>query len=785
MKTKRILKYIFFVSVLMLGTARAYTISGYVVDAESGETIIGVNVMIEGLYRGSATDGNGYFRITNMENGDYTLKISHIAYQENRMKVIIANRSRILKDIPLKPHTVEMDEIVVLGEKTEVTDPRIEASHLEMTPKAIRSIPGSGNDVFRAIKHLPGIQGTDPFSPLFSARGSDPGENLVLLDGVTIYNPYHFVSSSGLFNVYAIKNIEMLVGGFGAEFGGRNSSILYITTREGNNKEIHGELEPSTSRTNFVVDFPISQNATMMISGRIYYDLVSRFLFYMPSNFYDTNISLNWKLSARNRLSLRYFYSRDVFDYSFARIASYWGTTLDTDIYDDFDMFMRNIWNNQAFTAILKTVVNPNIYLQTQISGSFFSASNYSAIDFEYVTDDLQNEKISLFYSTDIQNEIFDLSGKIKASVKLNSWNTLNLGDEFSLYSFENDFLINDFSEGQSTRKPNLTVGFVEDVLNFGWLVLRPGLRYSKFSFHQSAYSEPRMNGVLHLPKDFRIKAAWGRYFQYIVSMNSQEYEISQYLDYYYPLKGSAPSASTHYLLGFEKGLTSNSSLSLDFYYKDIVRTYTFDSNLSQSEAFHFSDKLKQGTGESYGVELLWRGTWREFSGWASYGLSRSTRSYPHILNGKEFLFDYDRTHAFKAVLNHQVHPALSYSGTLQVMSGVPKTLERALMSYYFYDPLLNDYSYYPVYIADRKNNIRLPFIIQLDLGLKKRIRQGFGAELAEFLGAKESYLNVTFGNLWFLRRNVWFYIPLGEEKFYGIGTNYFPAISMGYTIKF
>jgi len=198
-----------------------------------------------------------------------------------------------------------------------------------------------------------------------------------------------------------------------------------------------------------------------------------------------------------------------------------------------------------------------------------------------------------------------------------------------------------------------------------------------------------------------------------------------------------------------------------------------------------FPEQLWQGSGKAYGLEMLWRGTWHRFSGWVSYGLSRATRNYPHIMNGETFLFDYDRTHSFKAVINHQIHPAISYSGALRILSGVPKTLEISEMTYFYYDPLHQEMATQGTFITDKKNNIRLPLFIRLDFGLKKRIRKGFAAELAKFLGAKDSYLNVTFGNILFLRRNVWLYLPMGEEKYYGIGSNYVPEFGAGYTIKF
>ncbi len=771
--------------------AQSHTISGYVVDRKTGETIIGVNVVVRDTQTGAAADGNGYFRITGLPAGKYTLDFFHIAYAKHEVQVTIQDKSMVLADIQLQPKPVELQEVVVTGKRSEITDYDVETSVKELTPLAIRSIPTSRGDVFKALKYLPGVESVEPFSPLYSVRGSDPGENLILLDGVTIYNPYHFVTSTGMFNLYAIKNVELLVGGFGAEYGGRNSSVLYITTREGNNQKLHGEFEPGIMASKAVLDFPIGKSATMMVSARFHYDLLSRFLFYSPSYFYDMNISLNWKLSQRNRLSLRYFNSRDFFDYSFARYSSYFSNTFDTDdqelsdFLDDFDVIYNMKWRNQAATAILKTVLHPSLYLKTQISGSFFSSTNLSVLNFEY-TDEETSESVKLSYQTDISNKITDLGLKSTLSAMLSSNNTLKFGGELNRYFFGNDVSINRFSAGKTERTPILFAGFIEDMINIGRLALRPGIRFSKFNYSKKWYLEPRFNGTLNFTDNTKLKAAIGKYHQYIVSINSQEYELSQFVDYYYPLQNNKPSLSTHYILGLEHALTENSQLSIDLYYKDIARTYTFDHNVSELDIYQFSDKLKQGSGKAYGVELLWQGKWRNFSGWVSYGVSRAKRRYPHIMNGKSILFDYDRTHSFKTVIHHQIHPALSYSGTLRIISGVPKTLENSTKSYFYYNPQNNGYAVYPTYVTERKNNVRLPLFIRLDLGLKKRIRKGLAAELAEFIGAKESYLNANFGNLLFLfHRNVWFYMPVSDNRLYGIGTNYLPDFSIGYTVKF
>jgi len=759
------------------------TVSGYVVDAETGETIIGVNVMIEGTLKGAATDGNGYFVIPGLEAGSYALRVMHIAYEEKIIDVDLFSGSRLLEEISMKPAVVETEGVSIVAEKYELADLSLESGHRTISAKAIRRIPASDNDVFRAIKYLPGVEAVDPFSPLYAVRGGDTGENLILLDGVPIYNPYHFVSSSGLFNVYALKNVELMVGGFGVEYGGRNSSVLYITTREGNNQGLHGEVSPSTARTQAVVDFPINENATAMLSGRVHYDFITRFLLDAPSYFYDLNGTLTWKLGERNRLSLRYFLSRDEMDFRSETYFSYLGTTFDTDVFDDYDFRMKTIWRNQAVSGILKTILTPGIFMQTQVYGSFFTSQNFSSYDWHYDADD--GTRLRLFMETDIRSRIRDTGAKCVMNIYSIDWSMLKLGFEWKSYNFENDILINRYSEGAVNRKPGLIAGFIENKIQLGLLSIRPGLRASRFYPKMNWQPEVRVNGAYSVTDKFRLKAAWGQYLQPIISLNTQEYELSQYLDNYYPLMQARPARSIHSIFGAEWQPRHNLICTIDLYHKDITRTYTYDYNVSQMEAIRLTDKIREGCGEAYGVELLVKGNIGKTSGWVSYGFSRSTRRFQHIMDGRFYLFDYDRPHTFKAVVNYQVHPALEFSGALRLLSGIPKTLESSMTFYNYYSPLNNETSIYPLPITPIKNNIRMPLVLRLDLSMKKRIRKGFGANLAKYLGAEDAYLDVTFANLLFmLQRNVWFYIN-DEGTLYGVGSNYLPSVGVGYSIQF
>lgn len=781
----RLLLLSIFLSIYVLpGYAQTYTVSGYVVDADTRETLIGVTVFVKETANGTITDGNGFFRLGGLKPGEYTLQFTYIGYEKTDKKIDIINRSKLLNETSLKQKIVELGDVTIIGIKPDSTgDKEVETSQLKISSRTIQYIPAAGGDVFRAIKYLPGLDATEPFSPLYSARGSDPAGNLVLLDGVAIYNPYHFTTADGLFNYQTIKDVDVMVGGFGAEYGGRNASILYITTKDGNMNKLHGEIEPTTTHSKLFLEFPIGRRSSMIIAGRYHYDIPGYFLYSTKSYFCDLNISYTSRLNERNRFTIKLFDSRDNFKYNPDRLFAYLGNTFDIDTYDDIDISMRNYWTNQVATAYLKTIISPNIYLKTQVYGSFHTANNFSGLNFYYKPD--TDRTLRLIYNTLFISKINDGCAKTVLNIKLDTINTLKLGVEINSYHFNNSARILDIDKGNNIRSPSLYSGFFEDKVRLGKFIIRPGLRVSNYSYRNKWQYEPRINMVLGWPSDIKIKAAWGIYYQDIISMNTQEYELSQFLDYYYPLKNNNSSRSVHYILGFEKPVFSSMNLSADLYYIDMPVTYTFDLNQNELEARTFSDKLIKGTGKSYGVEINLKGEFKKLTGWMSYRLCRSTRSYPNIMNGKSFLFDFDRKHSFKAVLNYNITSNVTYNISLLVQSGLPKTLESTLQNHYYYNSLTGELSTYPFGVSAAKNNARLPVQTELDIGIIKRIRSGFGADLAEFIKADQSYFTMTFGNLLFFRRNVLYYYPYGEEKYLPVGINYFPTISVGYIIKF
>ncbi len=776
--------------------AQAYSLSGYITDAESRETIVGATIQVKNTSKATVTDQNGFYSLTGLKPGTYTLFFSHIGYKTTETNVVLKNKGMILDELKLEPVPLQLDEVSIIAVKPDqITNKAVETSHIELTPQMIKSIPTASNDVFAAIKFLPGIDGTETFSPLYTVRGGDPGENAVLLDGVMIYNPYHSSATSGIFNALTIKNVDMLVGGFGAEFGGRNSSVMYISTKDGNPNKLHGEIKPSTFSSRIFLEFPAGKNASMMVAGRYMYDIPYNFLFQNQTYFYDYNISYTNRINNRNRITLKYFESKDFTGYDFNTFYVYLGNTFDIDIYNDLYLHQRNDWLNRSATAIHKFILSPRVYIRNQIYYSYHNSNNFSGIDFklDVPDEDVPGDTIRLQWASNsrLGSKISDFGAKSTLNIKIASFTELRIGAEYNSYEFSNSIYLNDVDNGKFSRRPQLISGFIEQTFSSKFINIRPGLRVSNYQNSQWKL-EPRINAKIKLPADIWLKAAYGEYLQYIISMNTNEIEMSQIVDYYYPLWNRAPSKSVHYIIGLERNLSSTLALSIDGYYKEIERIYTFDINQQAIEAFGFTNKLQQGNGNAYGIEALLKGKFNKLSGWMAYSLSFANRQYPEsgINNGESYSFDYNRPHTFKSVIRYSLTPNFTLNGSFVFLSGVKRSVETTTQNYFLYDPVNNSTGYFPLYTTNKKNNAKMPPLIFMDLSIEKRLKSGFGKKLADFLNADESYVNVTIRDISFLYRNVMLYfpgagIPGYENKYIPLGTNYFPRVGTSYTLKF
>ncbi len=755
------------------------TISGYVADAETGETIIGVNVIVEGTELGASTDLNGFFVVGGIPAGEVAIKFSHIAYEERIETMTIGSADRLLETVMLTPTTLEAEAIEVVANRGNIIKKETDISSFEVDPVVLREVPQLGKDVFQLVKFSPSVTIADEFSPLYNVRGSDPSENLVQLDGMTIYNPQHLFGYGAIFNPLMIKNIEMLVGGFDAEYGGRNASILYLTSREGHQSEVHGEFRPSISGFVGAVEFPAGDGGTAMLSGRLTSDLVSRVMVGMGNFWGDFNGSYQRKIG-NTRLKLSAFLARDFIDFDAARYAIYF----DLPELRDYSVGNRTNALNRAVGLRTRSIVTPKLVLETHLYSSAFDVGNRTFLRVA-MEDTINNIDVTLMNETAIRNAISDLTVKANISYFTFWGQTLKVGLESNDYRFSNRASLQ-FTEGIETRdSARLLSFFVQDQIQLGPLLAKGGVRAARFSPDSDWRTEPRLSSSLRLGR-ITLKTAWGQYRQYLSSMNTADVEVTpQSVDYYYPLKGMTPLTSEHSILGLEGRLSDDLEVTVTGYRKELPTLYRYDFGNTRQAILSHAALLERGRGRAKGVETMVKGEVGRVSGWVAYAYSVAERSYPGLQGGRWHLSNGDQTHTLKSLLMLKVTPDITASTTLQLTSGFPKTFETGWLSKFTYDPLSNSMGAFYHYLTPAKNNVRFPWRTYLELGWKKKLRTGFGYRLSEYLGAGESYLTWTVRNILFLRRNPFAYFYIPDYGYYAYGIFSLPSVSAGYSIKF
>lgn len=768
---------IFILILFMVMPLMAGDISGYVVDKETGETIIGVNVIVVGNGQGAATDVKGFFIIRNLAEGRHTLRFSHIGYEEHSAEYRLSGKNLFISEIPLTPRLIRTEAVEIVGQRSTIIQKDMDISPFEVNPVVLTEVPQLSKDVFKLMKMSSSVTISDPFSPQYYVRGSDPGENLVQLDGMTIYNPQHFMGSNAVFNPYAIKNIEMLVGGFDAEYGGRNSSILNISTREGHQSETHGEFRPSISGISGAVEFPAGRDATAMVSGRILTDLTSRVLMGSPNLMMDFNGAYQTKIR-KTRLKLSAFYARDYMDYNVDYIMIYFPDT----IFADFDEGFITDTRNRAIGLQTSSVLTPNLLLESQIYYSGSSVKNESYLYYSFEDTTYQTDGV-LDYRTLIENSIDDITFKSHFSWFAIGNQSVKLGLEINRLAFSNRLGNSVLETDHSRYFTTFQAFYLQDKIEIGNLLLKIGMRNSRDVQRPEWRQEPRVSASLKL-RELTLKMAYGHYYQYLTTMDSKNTEFVQFLDYYNSLEGLAPLYSIHHIIGIEGKVSEKIDCSLTAYYKDLKRLYQYGYS-SGGIVTDRTNTIVRGRGESYGFEILFRGEIGKLSGWIGYTYSHGTRNYSSILNGKTILFDGDQPHNLKSVLLYKLTEDITASSTFQFTSGFPKTWETGMLMYYYYDPLWNELAGSPSNITPMKNNVRYPPRLVWDVGWKKKLRSGFGYHLAEYIGADDAVFTMTIRNILFLHRDPRYYFYFPGYGYYGLDLNILPSISAGYSIRF
>jgi len=773
-----------------------YTISGYITDASNGESIVGANVYSKELNLGVISNTYGFYSLT-IPEGEHEVSFSFIGYESQLKKFSLS--SNITYNVEFGLSSVNIQEVVVTGEANIVEE--TQTSMIEVPVKQIQSIPAllGEVDVLKAIQLLPGVQSSEGTSG-FYVRGGGPDQNLILLDGVPVYNASHIGGLFSVFNADAIKTVRLTKGGFPARFGGRLSSVLQIDMKEGNMKEFSGDATIGLISSKLTLEGPIIKDkASFIIAGRrTYADLVVRP--FMPSDtrlklyFYDLNAKINYKISNKDRVYLSAYLGNDVFgvDYDASRGIDFnpneqealefgigYGNI--TSMLRWNHLFSDKLFSNTTLTYSrysfgtnfgLKATDNTNIGREDyDINFGYVSGIEDlgARIDFDYTPSPAHDIKFGSSYT---HHHFFPGEVDLNFTIDYPALDTLNTDINF-------DTTIN-FSGNSNVHEMYL---YIEDNIKItNRLKANIGLHIGYYSLtddiNDNISLQPRVSARYLLSENLSFKASYAKMKQNIHLLSNSSVGFPS--DIWVPAIDSVPSQTSDQVAMSLSKLLYNGTyeLSLEGYYKIMNELITYKagySNLNSSEAWQNSVETG-GEGRSYGLELFLQKKKGKTTGWIGYTLSWSERRFDNINFGEWYPYKYDRRHDASIVLAHKFNDRFDVGVTWVygtgnaitfpqgVYLGVPESGWEGLA----YVDLVESYG--------SRNSTRLPAYHRLDIGvnMRKKFRK---AESVLSFGAFNFYN----------RKNPFFaYLAIENNERVAKQVSLFPLIpSISYRINF
>jgi hypothetical protein len=662
-----------------------FTISGYVRDSTSNESIIGATISIEGLSTGITTNLYGFYSVT-LSAGNYRVNVSHVGY-ESYVAEIQLNKNKTV-NYKLLPRIIQSSEIVIRSDKREKNIKAAQMGKFELSMTNIKNVPALAGEVdpLKVLQLLPGIRNAGEGNSGLYVRGGGPDQNLILLDDAVVYNPGHLFGFFSVFNSDALKNVSLIKGGMPAEYGGRISSVVDVVMKDGNSKKFQAEGGIGTISSRLSLQGPIvKEKASYIVSARrTYIDMLIRPFVNKSSTFagsgyyfYDLNAKVNYRFNDKDRLFLSGYFGRDVFTFrnkerSFStRIP--WGNSTAT-------MRWNHVFNSQLFA---NTSLIWNDY-QFQFEGGQdnFQINYLSSIrdislksDFDYYPAPKHHIKFGINLtrhrfnpqstSGKSQGIVFQplkvnlkyanyLSGYIQDDWEINDQLQINFGTRYSLFQ----------QTGPYTRYNRDADGNTIDSL-----VYAPGK-----IIQQYGGLEPRITMRYSLGKTSSLKAGVTRNLQFIhlVSNAGTTLPTDIWVPSTYRVK---PQIGWQYSAGYFRNFKDNVwETSVEAYYKTMENQIEYKEGYTpgigdQEENFVF------GRGWSYGTEFYVNKAKGKLNGWVGYTLSWTWRQFDALNNGKKYPGRFDRRHDLSIVMNYQKSSKWKFSAVWVYGTGNAFTL--------------------------------------------------------------------------------------------------------------
>jgi len=641
-------KLIFISFILSILNGQTGIVSGFITDSASGESLIGANVFLQETGQGMATDINGYYIIQEITPGNYTIMVSYIGFDVSHQTLSIMEGQSVKINIALVEQVVELTEVEVTAEKLQRRN-NIQPSKINLSPRMMKAAPALAEpDLFRTIQALPGVLTTSEYSTGLVIRGGNTDQNLIMLDGITVYNPSHLGGVFSNFIVDGVKEAELIKGAYNAEYGGRLSAVLNVISREGNKNEFKGKANLSLLSAQTTLEGPFYKGAWVLSGRRTYFDLVLPKI--LPDNiadnippyyFYDIQSHIFSDISSKDRISLSYY------------------SGIDNIIFDTFGLDGR--WGNNTVSAHYRRVFNERLV------GNFLLANS------QFFTRFGLGGSGGLMSDNGIDDRT--LSGDF--SWFKSSESTFKFGVQQKMLGFEYINKFQDSTQFKIKTSPVELASYVKMKYDHNNLfIIEPGIRINYYNVYpDSLYPDLRLGLKYLLTDDRYINFSVGNYHQFI-STFQDDYNPAILDNWIAADESVAPGKSVQVVLGYEEYIRNIYKVQVEGYYKDLKNLLTYEEKRSSTDAEvsdeNLADIVTPADGYAYGFELFGQKMTGKLSGWLAYtfSVSRKIMNSIYAESEQEYYTNWDRTHAFSALGNYQFNKKWEINWRFALQSG-------------------------------------------------------------------------------------------------------------------
>ena len=701
-KFKSCALFMFLVCTLSANTELSL-IGGKINDINSGESLPYAKVTIKDTNRTTTANQDGSFTILNIPVGSI-LVINKMGYESKEIKVSSDTKRLIINLYKLEKDSL-IEDVVVVGSVNSNMMQQSGISQFSLSPDLTRSLPNLGEqDIFRSMQLLPGVSGSNESSSGLVVRGGTIDQNLVLFDDFTVYHVDHVFGFFSAFNNNAIKDVQFYKGGFGAKYGGRMSSVVDITGKDGNTEQFGIGASVSLLSTNAVVEQPFADGAgSFILTGRksyqsdLYNDILEsvtgenqnaqagtstpgqfalgRFSIEPESYFYDMNAKLTYRLPNDDKFSISFYNGADELDNSrdvdgnadisrlcelFDGNGPFGGTFCEEEISFAVGTIDLSEWGNTGISAKYSHQWNDRLDTNFVISASEYFSYRDRLINTQVIYEDSDDEPTTGESSSNEDNQLDDFTVKIENDYYLNQWNTLSFGLQYTQQNIDFSLIQNGDLVLETKNEGATSTVYIEDEIVINALTVIPGLRVSKYSINDEVYTEPRLSISYELNDTTQLRAAFGDYHQFALSVARQSIEEGPRNFWTLADGDTVPvSKSSHFILGTTH-YVGNYNFNIELFHKEYegLSEFTQQTRPIRNEdgtglTLILEQEFHTGSGTASGVELFLQKNIGDLTGWVGYTFSEVIYDFPTVSDTTYFA-DQDATNEFKTVLMYR-----------------------------------------------------------------------------------------------------------------------------------